>query len=176
MRSVMAGLPNQSKVSWTGAPSLQPRGGNAGMQVKTRRPPPVKPNASPRRDANRHATARAAAWLELPWIGSGIPVRTPGKEKQASSVAGSGNQLRPKKPASSLLQATSPAEYGVHRSLRLPIVVRGSMATALGKVSDHLKDHFRNPCAPLATVQPLVWMSTDRHAATGTCEIGQGGK
>lgn len=68
-----------------------------GMQIATRRNKPL------------HGS-------KLPWIGSGYPVRTPGKEKQASSVAGYGNQPRPKKPASSLLQAASPAEYGVHRS------------------------------------------------------------
>lgn len=54
--------------------------------------------------------------MELPWIGSGKPGPHAWQEKQASSVAGSGNRLRPKKPASSLLQAASPAEYGVHRS------------------------------------------------------------
>ena len=72
----------------------------------------------PRRDGMQIATQRNRpphGW-KMPWIGSGYPVRTPGKEKQASSVAGYGNQPRPKKPASSLLQAASPAEYGVHRS------------------------------------------------------------
>jgi len=38
--------------------------------------------------------------LMLPWIGWGIPVRTAGKDEQASSVtrAGGGGRQRPRKP------------------------------------------------------------------------------
>ena len=39
----------------------------------------------------------------LPWIGLGDPVRTRGKDGQASSVLTFGGPTRPKKPAPSLL-------------------------------------------------------------------------
>jgi hypothetical protein len=52
----------------------------------------------------------------------GDPFRTAGKDGQASSVLTFGGPTRPRKPAPSLLQASSPVENGVCRfRFRLPV-------------------------------------------------------
>ena len=135
-------------------------------QMKTRRPPPVKPGASPRRDANRHTTLPLHGWncLGLDRETRSARLAKRNKPLQSLDLDTSRDQ---KSPLRRCFKLRPPRSTGFTGRLRLPIVVRDSTAcTASG-------DHYRDPCSSLATVQPLVWMSTDRHAATGTCEIGQ---
>ena len=81
------------------------------------------------------------------WFGRTRTAR-PARSSASSVSRPLEGRQRPKKPATSLLQVTFPAESEVRRfRLRLPIFP--------------------------AVLRPLVRNSADRHATTGTCEIGR---
>ena len=120
----------------------------------------------------------------LPWIGWEIPVRTPGNEGQAFSVARSGwwkagrDQKSPlrrcfkSRPPLRAEYAGSPpaADHGCKRRSRLQRhLLREMLASSHRMLRDPRLPH------PLAAVRPLVRIPTDRHTTTGTCEIGQAG-
>src|SRR4029078_4122810 len=96
--------------------------------------------------------------LMLPWIGWGIPVRTAGKDEQASSVtrAGGGGRQRQGKPD---LRCFKPR----------PLL----RAECAGFASSCLSDFLESFGFSLqAAGGPLVPLTNARHTATGTCEIG----
>jgi hypothetical protein len=83
-----------------------------------------------------------------------------------------------KKARPSLLQATSPVECGVRRFNPPAAGCCRGPADPLLDLPEVPAGGF-HPCRPsplrlLAAVRPLVRMPTNRHAATGTCEIGHG--
>src|SRR5262249_18493710 len=146
MRAVMSALPMAGR---------RRTAGDAGCEL-------VTSCAMGTHSGERGLSTRCAA---LDWNGE-IPLRTAGNDEQASSVATPAveGRQRPRKPGPALLYAASPVERGVRRfPLRLPVKwIRSS-------------DDRSTQSAILlrAAVRPLVRMPTDRHTATGTCEIGQ---
>ena len=110
----------------------------------------------------RGLSTRCAA---LDWNGE-IPFRTAGNDEQASSVA---------TPADGKPAETKKARSVVALS-RVPRGERGAPVSppAAGQVVSELRRSQRLAAISLrAAVRPLVRMPTDRHTATGTCEIGQ---
>src|ERR1700712_3291826 len=104
----------------------------------------------------RSKTAQSA----LVWIGE-TPHRTAGKDGQASSVTRAGDGDR---------QKTREARSVVALS-RVPCGEQGVL------VSPPAADQMSwRALTPQAAGRPLVRLPTDRHTATGTCEIGQGSK
>ena len=96
----------------------------------------------------------------LPSFGWEDPVRTPGKEKQASSVPAFGGADETKKARPSLLQAASPVESGV---AGFPSGCRLLSGSAVDRRSGrHLDRRLGAPARPgidpktLAAVRPLV--------------------
>src|SRR5687767_5139756 len=96
----------------------------------------------------------------LAWIGE-TPHRTAGNEKQASSDSGpaGGRPAETKKPVRRCFKSRPP--------LRTEFT---------GFASGCRSDFLRRLSLPQAAVRPLVRIPTDRHATTGTCEIGQARK
>src|SRR6185437_10803564 len=108
------------------------------------------------------ASVSALQPLKLPWIGKGeTPVRTAGKDEQASSVtrAGGGDQQRPRKPDRRCFKPR-------------PLLRAGFAGFASGCRSDFLESFG---FSLQAAGGPLVPLPTDRHTATGTCEFGHSG-
>ena len=103
------------------------------------------------------SSTRSSAALD--WNGE-TPHRTAGKDGQASSVTRAGGGM--------------PAETRKARSVvalsRVPCGEQGVPVSppAAGQIS-------WRAFAPQAAGRPLVRLPTDRHTATGTCEIGHGG-
>lgn len=116
---------------------------------------------------------RAQSTRKLPWIGRDDPHRTPGKEKQASSVPAFGGPTRPKKPVRRCFKLRPPWRAGFAGFASGCRLLSGSgVATWMPAVGIHPCDHrsFKTPGGCPAVDR----MPTNRHAATGTCEIGQG--
>jgi hypothetical protein len=106
----------------------------------------------------------------------GNPIRTRGKEKQASSVSAFGGPTRPKKPVRRCFKLRPPWRAGFAGFASGCRLLSGSgVATWMPAGGIHPYPTI-DPLRPLAAVRPLVRMPTNRHAATGTCEIGQGGR
>jgi hypothetical protein len=117
---------------------------------------------------------RAQSTRKLPWIGRDDPHRTPGKEKQASSVPAFGGPTRPKKPVRRCFKLRPPWRAGFAGFASGCRLLSGSgVATWMPAVGIHPCDHrsFKTPGGCPAVDR----MPTNRHAATGTCEIGRGG-
>ena len=119
------------------------------------------------------ASERAQSTRKLPWIGREDPYRTPGKEKQASSVPACGGPTRPKKPVRRCFKLRPPWRAGFAGFASGCRLLSGSgVATWMPAVGIHPCDHrsFKTPGGCPAVDR----MPTNRHAATGTCEIGHG--
>lgn len=104
----------------------------------------------------------------------GNPNRTPGKEKQASSVSACGGPTRPKKPVRRCFKLRPPWRAGFAGFASGCRLLSGSgVATWMPAVGIHPCDHrsFKTPGGCPAVDR----MPTNRHAATGTCEIGRAG-
>src|SRR6202166_3268723 len=114
----------------------------------------MTPRAMGTRRRYRSSTAHAA----LDWKGE-TPVRTAGKDEQASSVtrAGGGDRQRPEKPDRRCFKPR-------------PLLRAGFAGFASGCQSDFLESFG---FSLQAAGRPLVRLPTDRHTATGTCEFGQ---
>lgn len=118
-------------------------------------------------------SVRAQSTRKLPWIGRERPHRTPGKEKQASSVPACGGPTRPKKPVRRCFKLRPPWRAGFAGFASGCRLLSGSgVATWMPAVGIHPCDHrsFKTPGGCPAVDR----IPTNRHAATGTCEIGQG--
>src|ERR1700680_2972446 len=107
----------------------------------------------------------------LPWIGWGDPVRTAGNEEQASSVARAGGWRTGRDQKSPLRRCFKPRPSWRTRCAGFASGCRSSVSEL--KRSDDLAIVA---ISLRAAVRPLVRMPTDRHTATGTCEIGQGSR
>src|SRR5512139_4250014 len=107
------------------------------------------------RAKRKHSLAAQAA---LDWKGE-TPVRTAGKDEQASSVtrAGGGDRQRPRMPDRRCFKPR-------------PLLRAECAGFASGCRSDFLESFG---FSLQAAGGPLVPLPTDRHTATGTCEIGQ---
>ena len=169
MRSVMALSPSTgSTAPLSRARDVERSDGPAEGTEHVRRQR-AKTSCDPRAMETRR-TRTSSHPAKLPWIGWEYPVRTPGKEKQASSVPTFGGPTRPKKPVRRCFKLRPPWRAGFagfasgcrlervrccHRDRRLGVHPTSSILRSL------------------AAVRPLVRMPTNRHATTGTCEIGQ---
>src|SRR5664279_5739417 len=114
----------------------------------------------PRAMGTRRRFRSSSAHIALDWKGE-TPVRTAGKDEQASSVtrAGGGGRQRPEKPD--------------RRCFKPRPLLRAEFAGfASGCRSDFLESFG---FSLQAAGGPLVPLPTDRHTATGTCEVGHGG-
>ena len=99
------------------------------------------------------------------------PVRTPGKEKQASSVPTFGGPARPKKPVRRCFKLRPPWSAGL---AGFPSGCRLLSGSVFPPGSPPWGSHPSGiEPKTLAAVRPLVRMPTNRHAATGTCELGR---
>jgi hypothetical protein len=101
-------------------PKVQWRSSSLRIEIQTSRNPcesSARP-ASAREDGIplRAMETRVARWAlhptMLPWIGWGFPVRTPGNDKQASSVLTCGGPTRPKKPVRRCFKSRPPLRAG----------------------------------------------------------------
>src|SRR5262249_15163062 len=120
----------------------------------------------PARDGDALANGGCRPAL-LPWIGMGrSPFRTAGNDEQASSVAAPAYG-RPvddqKSPVRRCFKPRPPWRAGCAG------FASGCRSSGFGAqaIAATLAISLR------AAVRPLVRMPTDRHTATGTCEIGQ---
>ncbi len=128
---------------------------------------------------DRHAletrkSERAQSTRKLPWIGRENPHRTPGKEKQASSVPTFGGSARPKKPVRRCFKLRPPWRAGFAGFASGCRLLSGSgvatwIAGSGGSTPTTIDPKTPGGCPAVDRIP------TNRHAATGTCEIGQAG-
>ena len=148
------------------------------MSRSRRRASAVRRQGAMRRGADvlwRHAVRRGhRAPGSCLCLERGNPIRTRGKEKQASSVSAFGGPTRPKKPVRRCFKLRPPWRAGFAGFASGCRLLSGSgVATWMPAVGIHPCDHrsFKTPGGCPAVDR----MPTNRHAATGTCEIGRGG-
>ena len=115
---------------------------------------------------------RAQSTRKLPWIGRENPHRTPGKEKQASSVPTFGGSARPKKPVRRCFKLRPPWRAGFAGFASGCRLLSGSgvatwIAGSGGSTPTTIDPKTPGGCPAVDRIP------TNRHAATGTCEIGR---
>src|SRR3954454_7707971 len=113
---------------------------------------------------------------KLPLFGWGDPNRTPGKMDKPLRCRPLEGRRDQKSPLRRCFELRPPWRAGY---AGLASGYRSLFGTRLLADPGSLPRGYPSPESEplsLATVRPLVRMSTDRHAATGTCRIGQGGR